>query len=82
MALIVESGSHKDIAVLERSFEHLAHLVFKGTNTGLMHRIYPDQVASEERLQDTLTHLRKKPWMTDVLFEQFKNEVEWLRSQS
>ena len=78
----VESfGSGNDVVVLERTFEVLPHLVFKGTNTGLMHRIYTEYVVTDERLQDTLRHLRQKTWMTDELFSEFEAEIPWLQSQ-
>lgn len=78
----VESfGESKLVVILERSFESLPHLVFRGTNSGLMHRIYSDYVTEGGRLEDTLKHLRAKPWMTDELFEEFKAEVPWLSSQ-
>jgi hypothetical protein len=80
--LKVESfGNGNDVVVLERSFEELPHLVFKGTKTGLMHRIYTEYVATEERLRDTVEHLRQKPWMTEELLSEFVAEIPWLQSQ-
>jgi hypothetical protein len=77
----VESfGNNTDVVVLERSSEVLPHLVFKGTKTGLMHRIYTEHVATDERLQDTLKQLGQKPWMTDELLAQLTAEISWLRS--
>lgn len=74
-------GEGQWIVVLERSFEAVPHLVFRGVNNGLVHRISTDQVIDGKRFDDTLRQLQVKPWMTDGLLEQFKAEVTWLRAQ-
>jgi hypothetical protein len=72
-----ESKKYSETAKLYRGD---GHLVFEGT-TVWKYRVYPEDVVSDEKLHETIKHLRGKSWMSDALVEGLTAEVPWLRAQ-